>query len=291
MEYNKNKKFLKNLMPKRYENSNKGTFGHVLNIASSKYYIGAGFFSSISPLIVGAGRSTLATTASAISKIGALSPDIIYLPLEESKNGTIGINATKKIAETISNYDVISIGCGLSTDKETTEFFKTVLPIIKDIQKPFIVDADGLNILATMENKKLNENAIITPHPLELSRLLTISVEQILSKPEFWVEKTAEKFDCTVVLKLHETLVCSDKLKLYRNTTGNTALSHGGSGDVLCGMISGFLAQGLNPFEASCLATYLHGKAGEYASKDLTEYSVTTSKLLDYIPKAIKHLL
>jgi len=81
------------------------------------------------------------------------------------------------------------------------------------------------------------------------------------------------------------------KINFYENNTGNSALSHGGSGDVLTGMLSGFIAQGVKNFEACCLAVYLHGLAGELASKDLTEYSTLASDLINYIPKAIKALL
>lgn len=290
MEYNE--VYFKNLLPKRPEISNKGTFGHCLNIAGSGFYTGAAYFSSIAPLIVGAGRSTLATTEAAITKIASLSPDIIYLPLDSTKDGFITTKAIKKIEARISEFNVISIGCGLSTNKETVKFFEKLLPILKISNKPVIIDADGLNILSTLENRKLNDNFILTPHPKELSRLMTISTEQILSSPEFWIEKAVEKFNCNFVLKMHETLVLSSKnADLYKNHTGNSALSHGGSGDVLCGMISGFIAQGLSVFDAATLAVYLHGKASELSSADLTEYSAITSDLLKYIPKAIKGLL
>ena len=92
-------------------------------------------------------------------------------------------------------------------------------------------------------------------------------------------------------MKLHKTLIADCNGNFYENSTGNSALAHGGSGDVLCGMITGFLAQGVNCIEASFLGVYLHGLAGELASEDLTEYSTLASDLINYIPKAIKTIL
>src|SRR5574344_1825189 len=109
MEYSEN--YIRTLLPKRPETSNKGTFGHVLNIAGSKFYTGAAYFSSIAPLIVGAGRSTLATIPSAIDKIASISPDIIYLPLFEDKSGVISSLSVKILKKKILDYSVISIGC------------------------------------------------------------------------------------------------------------------------------------------------------------------------------------
>lgn len=285
-----NKLDIKNLLPKRPKDSHKGTFGHVLNIAGSGFYSGAAYFSSIVPLKVGTGKSTLASIDAVVRSVASLSPDIILLPLPETKNKTISPKAVKKLKSKLNDFQAISIGCGLSTDKQTAEFFKLFLKSMANSQIPLVIDADGLNILAE-EELKLPSNVIFTPHPLEMSRLMGINVENILEQQEYWAQKCAEKFNCTVVLKTHETIVADTKGNLYINKTGNSALAKGGSGDVLTGMITGFLAQGLKPLEACILAVYLHGKAGELASEDLTEYSVLASDLLNYIPCAIKALL
>lgn len=288
-------KYIKKLLPERPDESNKGTYGHVLNIAGSGFYTGAAYFSSISPLKVGCGRSTLASTDTVLCAISALSPDIILMPLEETKEGVISFNAVKKLEKVFNNYEAISIGCGISKNKETVKFFNKVIKQLSKLNIPVVIDADGLNILSIKNEDKskldLPVNAIITPHPKELSRLIDVSVETILLQPEFWVKKCCEKFNCTVILKMHKTMVIDPKGNFYINNTGNSALSHGGSGDVLSGMISGFLAQGLSCFDASVLSVYLHGRAGEIASKELTEYSVLSSDLLNYIPPAIKSIL
>lgn len=266
---------IKTLLPKRPENSHKGTFGHVLNIAGSEFYTGAAYFSSISALKVGCGLVTLASAPTVLSTVGALCPDIIFMPFKKLKN--------------INTFQVVSIGCGLSQDKNAVKIFKNAIKILNKSEFPVVIDADGLNILSKLKII-LPKNLILTPHPKELARLIGTNLENVLEQPEFWAKKCCEKYNCTVVLKLHKTIVLDNSGNFYMNNTGNSALSHGGSGDVLTGMISGFIAQGVEIFEACCLAVYLHGLAGELASKDLTEYSTLSSDLINYIPKAIKTL-
>lgn len=271
MEYNPEQ--IKKLLPLRPENSHKGTFGHVLNVAGSEFYTGAAYFSSVSALKVGCGLVTLASAPSVIKAVSALSPDIIFMPIDKLKN--------------IDGFQVISIGCGLSQEKKAVKVFKKAINLLKNSEIPVVIDADGLNILSKLKIT-LPKNLILTPHPKELERLLAVKVEEILETPEFWAKKCCEKFNCTTVLKLHQTIVADNCGNVYVNNTGNSALAHGGSGDVLTGMISGFLAQKMKIFDACCLAVYLHGLAGELASNDLTEYSTLASDLINYIPKAIK---
>lgn len=289
MDYNEN--YIKNLLPKRPEDSNKGTFGSVLNIAGSGFYTGAAYFSSISALKVGCGLAALASAETVLRSVSALSPDIILIPIDETKDKTISSRAIKKLEKILDKYGVISIGCGLSTNKSTVKFFEELIKILSKSKTPIVIDADGLNILAGLKNPVLPQNTILTPHPKELSRLMGANVENILLQPEFWVKKCCEKYCCTTVLKLHKTIVADNDGHFYINDTGNSALSHGGSGDILCGMISGFLAQGLNCFDAGVLAVHLHGLAAEMASSELTEYSTLSSDLINYITKAIKSIL
>lgn len=293
-----NKNYIKNLLPKRDENSHKGTFGHVLNIAGSEFYSGAAYFSSIASLKVGAGRCTLASGKETLQAVASLCPDVIFMPIENLKG------------EDINGFDSISIGCGLSQSFEGVKIFKKVIKMLENSQPPVVIDADGLNILASCHLKastvslnkeclseqsstqiQLPPNTILTPHPKEMSRLMDVETEEILKTPGHWVKECAKKYHCTAVLKLHRTLIADNQGNFYRNDTGNSALAKGGSGDVLTGIITGFLSQGLKPFEASCLGVYLHGIAGELAGKELTEYSVLASDLIEYIPDSIKTIL
>lgn len=265
-------------LPKREEKSHKGTFGKVLNVAGSKNYSGAAYLSSMSALKVGCGYVTLASIPTVLTRVASMTPDIVCVPVGEIKSQ-------------LPKYDVISMGSGLSQDPGAILMFKAILSDIKDMDKTVVIDADGLNIISKFPKIKLPQNVILTPHIAEASRLSGQKIEDILRNPRFTAKKITEKYNCTTVLKSHKTVVCSKDEKIYTNTTGNSALAKAGTGDILCGMIAGFSAQKMEAFEASSLAVYLHGRAGELASEDLSEYSVLASDLLKYIPKAIKEML
>ena len=257
-------------LPKRNENSNKGTFGKVLNIAGSKYMPGAAYLSSVSALKVGAGYVELVSDDSVLNSVSAKSAEIVLAPIE-------------KLAELIGDATVIEIGCGLSTDKR--ELFENV--VNARVNQPLVIDADGLNILSNI-NCTFDNNVILTPHPKEASRLLGCGLDDILKNPENSAMEITNRYNCITVLKLHKTVITSPDGRIYFNNSGNSALAKAGSGDILCGMIAGLLSQKMEAFEAAVLGAYLHGKAGELASDDLSEYSVLASDLLNYIPIAIK---
>ena len=279
-------------MPKRIQNSHKGTYGSVLNVAGSINYRGAAYLSSVSALKVGAGYVALAGIKEVINSVSALCPEAVFVPLKE-KNGTIEKNEYKKILEILPKYKVLSFGCGLSSmfenHGEAKDFIRNLINAVKNIDIPVIIDADGLNIISKLNISKLPKNSILTPHPNELSRLLDINVSEIQNNREKYAKEAAKKYKSVVILKGFETVI-TDEEKTYINKTGNSALSKAGSGDVLSGMISGFCAQGVNPFDSAVLGVYLHGLTGEISSEKLTQYGVNASDLIKYIPDAIKTL-
>lgn len=263
-------------MPERKQESNKGTFGKVLNIAGSKNYIGAAYLSTVSILKSGGGFAALGTEKNIIRSVSAMLPEAVYLE-------------RKEILKNITNFSVFLIGCGLGLTSASVKIFKQVITRLQKETAPVVIDADGLNILAKLQIK-LPQNTIITPHPLEAARLLGLNLEDILSDLEGSAKKLVEKYNCVTVLKTHRTIIC-DKNNLFINEYGNSALAKAGSGDVLAGIIAGLLAQKMSLFEAAKLGVYLHSRAGEIASGDLTEYSVLASELPGYIHKAIKEIL
>lgn len=257
-------------MPYREQNSNKGTFGKVLNFAGSKNYIGAAFLSTVSTLKVGAGFCALATTKDVIRSVSTLLPEAVYLSRKEG--------LTK-----LNDFSVVLIGCGLDNE---IGLFKDVIKRLQKETTPVVIDADGLNILSKL-NLKLPKNTIITPHPLEAARLLGVALETVLSNLEGSAKELTKKYNCVTVLKTHRTIICNTDLTVHINQYGNSALAKAGSGDVLAGVIAGLLAQKTDLFEAAKLGVYLHSKAGEIASEELTEYSVMASDLPEYLHKAI----
>ena len=196
-----------------------------------------------------------------------------------------------KYLDSVANSHAISIGCGLSTLGGTKNFIINFLAKQIDSQTPIIIDADALNSLAQSPKKAFPLNSIITPHPLELSRLIGVDVKEIQENRVKWAWEAAKRFDCIVLLKGFESVIAIPNGKIFINTTGNSALSKAGAGDVLTGMISGFCAQGASLENSACLSAYLHGLCGEIASKTQGEYSVLASNLPNVIPMAIKEIL
>lgn len=284
------KEYIRNLLPIRYSNSNKGTYGTVLNIAGCVSYPGAALLSSVSALKAGAGLVCLATECNTLSIVASNLPDVTYMNLGSSDKLTIPKDGVKFL-KNISRYKAVSIGCGLSTEKPVKDFVLKFLGKNLNSEKPFVIDADAINILAMASSMPIPSHTVITPHPLELSRIMDMNVEEIQADRIKAASAAADYLGCTVVLKGKDTVIApSDEENVYVNHTGNSALAKGGSGDVLTGMISGFAAQGLKLTEAALLGVYLHGRAGELASGALTEYSVLASNLVNYIPMAIKDL-
>ncbi len=263
-------------LPKRDENSNKGTFGKILNISGSEYMTGAALLSSIAALRTGAGYVELASCKNVLNAVSYQAPEVVLAPIE-------------KIEEIIKNVTVLLIGCGLSTSAEAVEIFTKSIKLATENNLPTVIDADGLNILAT-HKIKLPQNVILTPHPKEASRLLKCSLDEVLENMENSAKQISDKYDCITVLKSHKTVVCS-KERIYHNNTGNSALAKAGSGDVLAGIIAGLLAQKMKIFEASILGVYLHGLAGDLAKENLSAYGVLASDTIRFIPLAIKKLL
>ncbi len=273
--------------PKRPQDSHKGTFGHILNISGSKAYTGAAILSSLSALKIGAGYVTLATVEDAANIIHSFSPDIPTIELKQTESGTISSDNTNSVIGLSKNFDVISIGSGLGRNEETARF---ATEFIKENQKPIVIDADGLNSLSEIGIEKIGGNSVITPHPKELSRLIDVPVEIILSDRKYYAVETAKSLETIVVLKGHNTVVTDGK-SVYINESGCSALAKAGSGDVLTGMITGLMSQNTNPLFATILGVYLHGLTGDIAAESLTEYSVLASDLLNFIPNAIKKIL
>ena len=284
------KEIILNLLPKRVQNSHKGTYGHVLNIAGSTQFTGAAYLSSIASLRVGAGYTMLASCSDVISTISSMCPDITFLDLGQSNYGTIPKDSLKYISA-IANYDVVSIGCGLNLIGGVKDF---ILNFIKKNCKsytPIIIDADAINTLSETNNFSFPLNSVITPHPLELSRLLGVDVQEIQQNRAKWAWEASREFDCIVLLKGHESVIAIPNGKIFINHTGNSALAKAGSGDVLTGMIAGFCAQGLSLESAVCTAVYMRGLTSESASKAMSEYCFLASDLVKYIPYAFKSIL
>ena len=283
---------LPTLLLHRRVNAHKGEFGHIFILGGSARFSGAAVLCSAAAMRTGAGLVTLGIPGSinnAIIKIK--SKEAMTLPLPQTKEGTLSLTGYKKIKDFIKDIDVLVVGPGLTQDKSTQGLVRKVVSIIN---KPTVIDADGINALVGHLNllkatKPQNHKAtrILTPHPGEMARLLGISVKRVQSNRKEIAKKFAKDYKVTVVLKGHNTVVVDYKGNLYVNKTGNPGMATAGSGDVLTGMIASFLGLGLSAFNTSKYAVYLHGLAGDLAAKEKTELGMIASDIIEKIPEAI----
>ncbi|MCX5697500.1 MAG: NAD(P)H-hydrate dehydratase [Candidatus Omnitrophica bacterium] len=276
---------------RRKNNSHKGDFGHVFIVAGSARYSGAGALCSEAAIRSGAGLVTLGIPKSLNNAMIKIKPkEVMTLPLPETKQATLSIRAFKKIKDFSNNIDILAIGPGLSQNNSTQSL---VRKIVAKIDKPMVIDADGLNALAGHLGFLLTTNdqrpaTILTPHPGEMARLLGTTIKKVQSCRNETAVRFARDYDCTVVLKGHHTVVADYRGNSYVNNTGNPGMATAGSGDVLTGMIAAFLAQGIESYSAAKYAVYLHGLAGDLAAEEKTQISLIASDIIAKIPEAIK---
>lgn len=278
---------IKGKLPPREITSHKGDFGKVSVVAGSTYYIGAATLSTTATLKVGAGLVTLCSTEKVCTTVATYNPTSTFLPLKDT-DGVISKLTINKILDTTP--DVFVVGCGLS---KTTDTISLVKNIISGAKSPIVLDADGLNAIANdldvLRCKK--SDIVITPHLGEMSRLCKKTISEISDNRESVAKDFAKEHNVTVVLKGHNTIIATPKGDVFENTTGNAGMAKGGSGDILAGMIGGFVAQGLSITDATITAVYLHGLAGDFAKEEFTEYSMLPTDTLNMISEAIKTVI
>jgi len=282
---------LPTLLLRRKAASNKGDYGHIFILAGSKTYSGAALLCAEAAMRSGAGLVTLGIPKGINNVIIKIKlKEVMTLPLPETASGALSNKAYFKIRNFAKKIDILVIGPGLSLDKATQGLARKVTV---NINKPAIIDADGLNALAGHPEilKKIkagNRHLILTPHLGEMARLLKTTVNKIQENRTGIASKFSREYRLTLVLKGHNTIVAAASGDLYINKTGNPGMSSAGSGDVLTGMIAAFLGQGLDSFLAAKYAVYLHGLAGDLAAKEKTQISLIASDIIAKIPEAIK---
>ena len=246
-----------------------------------------------SALRAGAGLSTVATAKSALPTVAGFHPELMTYPLPETAEGTISpetlVDAGARDAF-LDRKTVIAIGPGISRNKETSEFVRGMLrSAVAQADVPFVLDADGLNAFAET-SQQLNgreRDIVITPHPGEMARLTGRSVADIQANRLEVARSFAREHELIVVLKGHRTLIAAADGTVWVNPTGNPGMATGGTGDILTGMIAGLIAQ--HPslvLEATALAVYLHGLAGDVAAAAFGENSLVATDLIRFLPEA-----
>jgi hydroxyethylthiazole kinase-like uncharacterized protein yjeF len=282
------KRWARTALPSRPPNSNKGTFGKVLVAAGSINYSGAAYLACSGAMRAGAGLVTLATAESLQPILAAKLTEATYLPLPESRPGIIAAGAIKVITDNCKQYNTLLAGCGLGQDPGTVEF---VASLIGESELPnLIIDADGLNAIAGITEwwNKLKDDAVLTPHPGEMSRLSGLNISEIQSDRINITRRFAAEWRKTVVLKGAYSVIATADGRCRVSPYANPGLASAGTGDVLAGIIAGLSAQGLTPFDAAALGVYLHGRTGEMVREILGDTGMIASDLLTALPVVIK---
>lgn len=260
------------LLPERQSVSHKGTFGKILAYVGSYGMAGAAILSAGAILKSGAGMATVAVPDDIIPAVAHEFPSVMTLPLADDTD----------ISEKAKGMDALLAGCGLGT----SDIAKTRLSALIDCNKPIVIDADGLNILSGNIDLIKNKNVILTPHIAEFSRLSGVCVENIKVNPIKYLKEFCTRFGVCVVLKDAVTLVCDSCTRLAVCHAPNSGMATAGSGDVLAGIITSLLAQGLSLFDAACAGVYVHSAAGAMAKKSFGEAGMTSADILNFVPEA-----
>ena len=289
--------FVWQVIPPRPRESHKGTFGTVLAVAGSASYRGAALLAAEGALRTGAGIVTLASVEPVLAAAAARLPECCLCPCAAGAEGGISPESIPFIQRQKATVLLLGPGLGGTAQSaaraaETRVLVQRLLP---DFAGSAVLDADGLNAAAQLlaEGKALPHpmgELILTPHPGEMARLTGLSVAEISADREKIARQYAKKWNVVVVLKGSRTIVAAPDGRLAVNTTGNSGMAKGGSGDILSGMVLSLLGQGMDPFDACCAAVYCHGLAGDRAAARLGERGMSPVDLLAELPCAFQEI-
>jgi hydroxyethylthiazole kinase-like uncharacterized protein yjeF len=267
-----NAAFIQSIFRPRNDNSHKGNFGHALLIAGNTSKIGAALIVAKACLRSGVGLLTVSIPKNNRFALNTFLPEAML------------IFRSKKID--FSLYNVVGIGPGLGTKKALEQLVENTL---SNANYPMVIDADALNIIAKnpVLFQKISNNSVLTPHPKEFDRLFG-EHQSDRNRKETAIQKAAE-LNCIIVLKGHKTFI-TDGTDSYENSTGNSGLAKGGSGDALTGIITAFLAQQYNSVHSAILGVYIHGLAADFTLKSQSKESMLITDVIENIGTAFKQI-
>lgn len=269
------------LLPDRDPWGHKGSFGRVLLLCGSRGFTGAAYLAAMGALRTGVGLIFLGVPESiyAIEAVKLNEPVVFPLP---DQDGKLSKHAIPEILGRLPSMDAVLIGCGLGQSEDTLEVVKSVL---EKAACPVVVDADGINLLAAHKDILRGREAptILTPHDGEAARLAGAVGQDRIA----YAKALAADLGCILLLKGHRTVI-TDGQTVYVNNTGNPGMAVGGSGDVLAGMIVSLIGQGIAPLDAAACGAWLHGAAGDLCAKELGQYAMLPTDMLEALPRLLK---
>ena len=283
---------LASALPDRHISAHKGTFGKGMLVGGSDKYIGAPILAASAALKAGLGLITIATYDSLVNTMANMLTEATFLRLREGiGSSNVTMTMTRQIRDELDEYKVLLIGCGLGTSTASKNIFENL--VLSELKLPqLVLDADGLNILSKVSNwwDKIPANSVLTPHPKEMARLTRLSVEEIQSDRVNVAKIFAEEWGVILVLKGANTVIADPDGFALISPFANPILSSAGTGDVLAGLITGFLGQSCSPMEAACLGVYLHGKTAETLSSRIGSSGLLAGDLVEELPYTIKNI-
>lgn len=271
----------------RDPDTHKGTYGHVLMIGGSAGMNGAIIMAADAAVRTGAGLVTAALPESQLAIAEATLLESLKVGLPANKYGELDASAIVPLLKMVKDKDVIAIGPGLGRSEDSAA---VVLGLIEQTDAPMVIDADGLNALAgRIDSFNFAEkNLVLTPHPGEMARLIGTTTEEVQKDRIGCAADLSHKTGAVVVLKGSRTVIAEPEGQIWVNPTGNPGMASGGMGDVLTGMIAGFIAQGTEPLQAAIAGVHLHGLAGDYAKADVGEHGLRAGEVLNQLPYVLK---
>jgi NAD(P)H-hydrate epimerase len=271
----------------RRPDTHKGDYGHLLVIAGSVGKTGAAAMTCETALRIGAGLVTLAIPKSLNAIMEVKLTEVMTEPLPETPKQTLSLRAFSSILRLCENKKAVIIGPGIGTFKETQSL---ILKLIKTLNLPIILDADGLTALATQPKTlpTTNRSLILTPHPGEMAKLIRSTPKDVQEDRISISRNFAQSHHVHLVLKGHRSLIATPKGEVFINPTGNPGMASGGTGDVLTGMIGGLICQGFDILQSLQMAVYLHGLAGDEMAQELGEKSLIARDIIEKIPALLQ---
>lgn len=275
-------------LPPRRPEAHKGDFGRALLIGGSRGMAGAIALAGMSCLRSGAGLVKLAVPECILDTVASFEPSYMTVPLPCDSQGYLFIAAYQQLEPHLAAATCVACGPGLARSPEITQLVRL---LYSTAQQPLVLDADALNALAAAPDGLAQPAGprVLTPHPGEFARLM--KVDRIGTRDEqiAAARSLSKKHSIVVLLKGQNTFI-TDGVREATNDTGNPGMATGGTGDVLTGVITALICQGLQPFEAAVLGAHVHGLAGDLAAAELGEVSLIASDLLAYLPQAFQAL-
>ncbi len=277
------REYVRSLMPRRDPAGHKGTFGKVYLLGGSVGYTGAPVLCATAAERSGCGLVFLGVPESVWPAAAVKCWGAMPHPLAE-QDGRLSPDAEEEIRRRAAGCDAVAMGCGMGRGEESDLLLRRLLTV----EKPLVLDADGINALEghidTLSRRPCA--TVLTPHDGELARI----GGDMTAPRESSAAAFAAAHGVYLVRKGHRTLVAAPDGQLAVNTTGNDGMAKGGSGDILTGLLTGLLAQGMEPFAACCAAVWLHGRAGDLAAEEKGRRGMTPLDIIEMLPYALKEV-